>query len=196
MVMKQNIEIEYKSLLSPIDFNRLKKTFFKDAPCIIQENNYYDTIENSLFSNKVVPRIRILNNTKLFTLKQVLSSNEILEHEISDDNLQIDDPRITKLLNELNLPTELICVSKSITHRYLIKDEFGEWCLDLNEFDTAVDFELEYELFDSNSNELKRFLDLLETYGIPFYKADSKVVRSLKYANKGELKLGTELKTT
>ena len=97
MVAKQNIEIEYKSLLSPIDFNRLKKTF-KDAP-YIQENNYW---HNWLFvvCNKIVLEFEFLI-TRNFLLKQVLSSNEILEHEISDDNLQIDDPRITKLLNGL-----------------------------------------------------------------------------------------------
>lgn len=178
--MKQNIEIEFKSLLSPYDFNRLKNGFFKNAILTVQQNEYYDTLNRDLFDHKIVLRIRRFNDSSLFTLKMLDENNQILEHEFEGENLQIDHPSIKNLLNDLNLPTQCICVSQSRTHRHMIVDEFGEWCLDLNEFKNHVDFELEYELTQISDQGLNRFLDFLEANDIIYHKAFSKYVRSFE----------------
>lgn len=180
MGMKQNIEIEYKSLLSPFDFNRLKASFFKDAVLFVQENRYYDTLNKDLYDRRISLRIRRVNNKSLFTLKQIDAHNQVVEHEVEDDNLDVDDPRIVKLLADLHLPTQLICISSSLTHRLLISDKFGEWCLDRNEFKNHVDFELEYEITEVTNTRIDRFLAFLETNSITYHKASPKYIRSLE----------------
>lgn len=182
--MKKNIEIEFKTLLSPEDYHRLKESFFNDAILHDQKNRYFDTINKDLYDRRMTARIRTVNQRSLFTLKQIDPDNQVIEHEIEDQKLQIDDPRIMNLLETLNIPITIIEISRSHTQRLIIVDDAGEWCLDRTDFGHRVDYELEYELIndklDSQSG-LDRFTNFLEAFDIHYQPGQSKFQRSLSY---------------
>lgn len=181
--MKQNLEIEFKSMLSSSDFNRLKSGLFKNAKLSVQENLYFDTKQMDLAKQMMSARIRKVHQKSLFTLKQVNDEGHILEHEVEDEHLEITDPRIQTLLNNLNLPSDLQPISQSLTYRYKLIDEQGEWCLDQTEFRSSVDFELEFELTNptvSAQQGLESFLNFLEAHSIVYVGGPSKFVRSLE----------------
>lgn len=182
--MKENLEIEFKSLLSPFDFNRLRESFFVDATLNVQMNSYYDTPDGNLQAQKSSARIRIVNDKALFTLKVINEEGYVVEYEVLDDYLEIDDPRIQKILSDLGFSTDLVKISSSRTHRFLVKDSKGEWCLDHTEFTNQVDFEIEYELTNpsvSPQEGLQHFLDFLQKYSLSYQKGPSKFQRSLIY---------------
>src|SRR5699024_12592300 len=81
--IKQQIEIERKTMLTEAEFELLlKKLPFESAP-IIQTNYYFETEDLALKRNRSALRIRQKNNSYTLTLKEpheegVLETNEPL----------------------------------------------------------------------------------------------------------------------
>lgn len=181
--MKENLEIEFKSLLSQSDFFRLLTTDFEQAPRFVQLNTYYDTQDRVLMNSKSTARIRVVNNSTLFTLKVLDESGFLTEYEIEEKNLTMQDPQIIDIMSQHGFKPPFTQISASKTVRYTIEDDAGQWCLDHTEFENHMDYELEYELTRkklSAKEGLQRFLDYLESKSITYCKGLSKFQRSLK----------------
>lgn len=147
------IEKEYKMMLKEAEFELLLSKL-PPHEVRIQSNFYYTA------SNNMGMRIRYLNDKYYFTLKHFIN-NEVREYEWELLNNDINDPSITKLLNELHVDSpRFLGELKTIRHLFIY--DKGELCLDENEYLGVKDYELEYELFNPEVDDFKTLESILE----------------------------------
>ncbi|URZ87160.1 CYTH domain-containing protein [Floricoccus penangensis] len=190
--MTTNLEIEYKTLLSLDEYDRLKKYFSHVTP-IRQTNHYMDSPDLIMRSNRLALRIRTFDNDAEMTLKvpQAIGNIEhnaaltleeahgMLESKKINDNLpQISD--ILSILKERGIDYRKITVLGSLTTiRQEMETDIGLMALDKNTYFDACDYELELEVQDSVKGK-KDFKKFLIDKNVEFRYAKSKVVRFLK----------------
>ncbi|WP_331836532.1 CYTH domain-containing protein [Erysipelothrix piscisicarius] len=176
--MKQHLEIEYKTQLTQDEFNHILNSFpFKDPK--YQENTYYDTPKGSLFKQHSMCRIRTIGNIHEFTLK-VPQEEGVLEYEVILNEKSLMDERIIDFLNEKDIDVNTMEVTAfSNTVRYEYSDIYGVWCLDYTRFLNNSDYELEYELHESNEKAYPHYLDTLQLLGIQYKPSKPKYLRAL-----------------
>lgn len=178
--MKQNIEIEYKVIVSKEKFN----AFLADAPIteeIYQTNFYYDTEDYQLYQAGVTLRIRQIEDSYYFTLKERARHHSV-EHEVmvSENSLSVlATPTIANLLKKFNLTLPIQLVGELSTCRKIYHDQYGEWCFDQNFYSNTEDYEIEYELHEGITDAFKHFLTVLRKYKIRYKKAPGKRYRCL-----------------
>lgn len=153
------IEKEYKMMLKAEEFNSLLNKL-PDHEIRVQSNYYYTA------SNNMGMRIRFLNNKYYFTLKHFIN-NEVREYEWELINNDINDPSITKLLNELKVEKPVF-LGELKTIRHLYRFDKGELCLDENEYLNKKDYELEYELYNPEIDDFATLEKLLELINLKF----------------------------
>lgn len=162
--MKPHIEKEYKMMIT----KEIYDYYLSNLPLktFVQINHYYST-DNPSFAM----RTREIDNKILFTLKERKEGykNEY-EFEIKENNL--NDSRIQELLEEFNINNP-VYEGVMKTTRSILDLEYGEFCLDKNEYLDKVDYEIEYELYDANKDINDEFIELLN-------KANLKYERSYK----------------
>lgn len=176
--MKQHLEIEYKSILHRSSFEAFQRAWnFSDAKK--QVNLYYDTKDNTLLNQKMMARIRLIDNTYEFTLK-IPQTDGVLEHELVLDSLDLGQSEsLTDLFSTLGVAVDQLQeVAQSTTYRQTFADLYGTWCLDHSVFDAHEDYEIEYELFDANALAYDHFLDTLKTMNVNYEKARPKYIRA------------------
>ena len=178
--MKQHLEIEFKTMLSEDEFENLYQSMgFKEG--FLQINSYFDTYTNFFFKKHMMLRIRSINNVFIFTMKTPRSLG-VLENEFKLDVFNINDPKVQKLLETYDIKSndlELVAQSKTIRHE--INDEYGTWCLDLNEFALSKDYELEYELYEGVNYEeaQQHYFNRINDLNIHYKQAIPKYIRAL-----------------
>lgn len=178
--MEQHLEIEFKTMLTKKEFHRLYKTMtFKDG--FLQINSYFDTMDNFFLKNHSMLRIRTIDNSFIFTMKTPKRIG-VLEHEFTMESFNINHPKIQKLIEDFNIKTsDLDLITQSKTIRHEINDEYGTWCLDLNEFTFNKDYELEYELFEGVDYDKaqQHYYNSINNLNISYKKAKPKYIRAL-----------------
>jgi uncharacterized protein YjbK len=177
--MKENLEIELKCLLNIDQFECLLDKMDFSVPKT-QINTYYDTPLNDLQKRHWMCRIREVNSKYEFTLKTP-GDGGLNEFECSLEEHNIHDPVILDLFAQSNIYPPLEPLGKTTTHRRKFVDEFGEWCLDFNEFDGFRDFEVEYELFEYLPEAQQRFTEVLKSCEVDYKQAQTKFERMLTY---------------
>jgi uncharacterized protein YjbK len=177
--MKENLEIELKCLLSKDQFECLLGRFDFSLPKI-QINTYYDTKVGDLQKKLWMCRIREVTNKYEFTLKTPAKGGHN-EFECLLERHDIHDPLILDFFAQHNILPPFITLGLTKTHRSIFVDEYGEWCLDYNEFDSASDYEVEYELFEHTSEAVGRFTEVLKSCNIEYTQAKTKFERMLNY---------------
>lgn len=157
--MKTNIEKEYAVLLSEEQYCNLKTAF--DYQILRQTNYYFSSSRNDLGI-----RIRSVNNTHTFTIKQGMSS-ETLEYDVVLDKPDLSHPEVQKLLEQFR---QQAChmIGKLDNLRMVYRLDEGEIALDRCEYLGQVDYEIEYELYDSQKGDEKTLIELLDRYGISY----------------------------
>ena len=151
--MSQNIEIEFKNLLTEEEFLRLITFFNIDASLFkIQINHYFDTPSFSLKENGSALRIREKGNEFEMTLKQpavqglletnqllsgdqakkILKSGKILEGQVKD--------AISKMIQDVD---SLLYFGSLTTERAEFDYKEGLLVLDHSYYLNTEDFELE-----------------------------------------------------
>ena len=185
----REIEIEFKNLLTEVEYNNLYTSLnLEDKPQIINKNLYYDDANESLKKANSALRIRYTNNKDEMTLKIKGSKqnveinipldesfpkeptalpivpNEIIE-ELENINVQIKTPMLTQKRYELPYKSGLLVVDKTTF---------------LNDI---VDYELEFEAKDYNIG-LEEFKTLLSEFNIEERKAKPKIARAMEYSKK------------
>lgn len=177
--MKTNLEIEYKTLISQTDAQSLLD-HFDFGPFVEQTNVYFDTRDSKLFNQKMMCRIRMINDHYEFTLK-IPQPDGVLEYEYRLKGMNFNHLAIHQLFEELDINTEdLYEITRSTTKRRVFSDEYGDWCLDETRFPNHSDFEIEYELHEANEKAYPHYVDTLRYLDIDYNKAEPKYIRALR----------------
>jgi uncharacterized protein YjbK len=184
--MSQNIEIEFKNMLTKEEFNQLKSHFqFKSSDFIKQENHYFDTLDFALKEKGCALRIREKKGRFEMTLKQphpegLLETNQILSDEQANVLLnggQIMDGIVKAQITTLNVNTDDIQYFGSlITDRVEFPYLEGLLVLDFSSYLNVQDYEVEYEVSNRDIGE-STFLNLLSKLNIPIRESKNKVRR-------------------
>ena len=194
--MQTNLEIEYKTLLSLSEFDKLGKRFSHITP-VRQTNHYFDTPDLKLRGNKLSLRIRTFDDAAEMTLK-IPQKVGNLEHNIAltseeayailaTKSLPQNDLTIQSILDLLKgyaIDLAAIHVLGSLTTtRREYETNIGLMALDKNEYSGKLDYELELEVTDAPSGQ-KNFNHFLKDNQIEYRYARSKVVRFLESIGK------------
>ncbi|TYS15817.1 CYTH domain-containing protein [Rossellomorea vietnamensis] len=187
--MPEELEIEFKNMLTQGEFNCIKKHFsFTDKDFTLQKNHYFDTLANDLREKQCALRIREKNGKFEFTLKQpadggLLETNQtITEHESSKMLAEgfIPPGEVESALKKLGIETKKFLHFGTLsTKRAESRYKDGLMVLDYSFYLNNEDFELEYEVNDRESGQ-EKFFDFLKTMNIPIRHADNKIKRFLR----------------
>ncbi|TCJ04399.1 CYTH domain-containing protein [Cytobacillus praedii] len=190
--MSQNIEIEFKNLLTKQEFEKLVNHFkLKDTDFFTQENHYFDTPDFALKEQGSALRIRKKGEKYELTLKQpyqdaLLETNESLEPLAAEKIFEtgtIRNETIKGLIKKMNIDPDRIQYFGSLsTKRAEVEYENGLIVIDNSFYLNIEDFELEYEVSNRNDGQ-KKFSALLEQLEIPVRKTENKIKRfyNIKY---------------
>lgn len=183
--MEQEIEIEFKNLLTKEEFNKLVILFQLENSFISQTNHYFDTPNFSLKDTHSALRIREKNGTFTMTLKQpndvgLLETHEKLSEEIANAIMQSNQGFPSSIISQLeslqiNI-SELEYFGSLTTNRAEVPYKDGLLVLDHSTYHGTEDFEVEYEVSDEKSG-YENFLQLLEEQQITQKKTENKIKR-------------------
>ena len=186
MSHNQNIEIEFKNMLTKEEYDLLLTHFqFQKTDFFEQENHYFDTKDFALKTNNSALRIRKKNEAYELTLKQphpdgLLETNKILSKEESDDIFatgKINDAQISALLIHMNVdPAAILYFGSLRTIRAEKQIGNGLLVLDHSFYLKKEDYELEYEVSNWELGK-NSFIKILSSLNIPIRKTKNKVRR-------------------
>ncbi|KGR80553.1 CYTH domain-containing protein [Ureibacillus manganicus] len=188
--MSQEIEIEFKNLLTKEQYERLLKEFNIEKHLIKRQvNHYFDTPDWHLRKLSSGLRIRETISKTVCTLKEKTSDHTHLE---TTDILTADQaslmlqakgfyaPDVESKLKQLNIPIhELTVFGTLTTDRVEISYEDGTLVLDHSFYLNCDDYEVEYE----TNNEIigsTIFDNFLIKYEIEKQTTDKKIARFMK----------------
>jgi uncharacterized protein YjbK len=195
--MKQELEIEFKNLLTEEEFHRLSSHFsVKADDFITQENHYFDTPEFSLKDNSSALRIRKKQHAYTLTLKQphldgLLESHQVLSAEEADRLIEGTvkvTGDIAGLLEQQGInPSGIVYFGSLTTKRAEFSYKNGLLVLDHSFYLNKDDYELEFEAEDFAAGQAQ-FMELLNELSIPVRPTANKIRRfyELKYSQKKE----------
>jgi uncharacterized protein YjbK len=185
-MMSQNIEIEFKNMLTKEEFNQLKSHFHVNSSDFVkQENHYFDTLDFALKSNSCALRIREKKGRFEMTLKQphpegLLETNQILSKEQAHALLhggQIMEGDVKTQILTMGVNTDAIRYFGSLqTDRVEFPYLEGLLVLGFSSYLNVQDYEVEYEVSNRDIGE-STFLNLLSELNIPIRKSKNKVKR-------------------
>lgn len=182
---KNHLEIEYKTLLTATEFERLLAEFADVTP-VIQTNYYIDTPEFSLRKHRYALRICTLEDRAELTLK---IPQDIGNQEYNQDltlgqaqtilqKVEVPEGNILSLIQETKTALEnLIVWGQLTTKRYEKETAIGLMALDENTYQGQKDYELEVEVQDAEQGKIA-FEQYLKEHQIAFKYASSKVART------------------
>lgn len=187
--MSENLEIEFKSLVTETEFSKLL-TYFEitEANYVTQTNYYFDSTSLQLKQNQMGLRIRILPDTAELTLKipaadGLLEVNESLTRDLAMTLIKLNQlPEqgiVYNRLTRLGFSVKDLAIIGSLkTKRAEKKIPEGLLALDESWFGNQHDFEIELEV--SNSHQGKQaFMSLLKRLNIKEKTAPSKIHRMM-----------------
>ena len=162
-----HLEIEFKTLLNKKTFDRLRDTYFVNASLISQENIYIDTDDFDLRRNRMMLRVRVIDETHIMTLKKpvsggILEFDGTIEEPINSNLLKQMPQNIADELNAHDIDISALKVQGSLhTERLETAAEVGLLVLDKSTYLNTVDYELEFEAHEYDSGEIyfKQFLE-------------------------------------
>ncbi|MGG3469840.1 CYTH domain-containing protein [Neobacillus pocheonensis] len=192
--MTQQVEIEFKNLLTRQEYERFLNEFNIDKKQIFtQENHYFDTSDFALKSRVTALRIRRKQDDYEMTLKQpadvgLLETNQLITTEEALHAFQVGElpfGNIKKIIEEIGISfSELKYFGSLLTNRVEVEYTKGLLVLDHSQYLNKEDYELEFEAENFQEGKLI-FLQLLDQYHIPIRKTENKIQRfyNQKYAN-------------
>lgn len=196
--MVQEIEIEFKNLLTKNEFELLMQKYnvtIRDF--ISQENYYFDTADFSLKDKQSALRIRKKQDKYILTLKQpheqglLETHQELTENQaftlLNSEVAQIFDGSVKEAVSALGInPDALQYLGALKTDRIEIIDNENFLVLDHSFYLNHEDYELEYEVKDPVTGKNK-FLEILEQNNIPLRTTKNKIQRFFELKGKKEV---------
>lgn len=191
--MSQEVEIEYKNMLTEKEYNTLLSFYGGSHPLTwIQTNHYADTPDFKLKNAGSALRIRELPDRSECTLKtpfnhHLLETTMLLNKEEAEQMLHshslILSEELNKKLSTIGISVqELRFFTSLTTERFEIKKGSCLIVLDKNTFGSKTDYELEIEA-DSEEEGWTFFQELLAAHHVPRREAQNKVKRAMDEAN-------------
>ncbi|MBN3555005.1 CYTH domain-containing protein [Fictibacillus nanhaiensis] len=184
--MSQEIEIEFKNLLTQHEFLRLIDEFdVKQQDFQKQTNYYFDTQQFDLKHHRSALRVRTKNNGFTLTLKQkldkhILETHQTVSKEIFEGLLKGDplpSGEVSDQIKKMNIDVmNITYLGELTTFRAEFPYKDGLLVLDENHYLGKIDYEIEYESADYTSG-LNNFNELLTIKQIPVRDTESKIAR-------------------
>ncbi|MBB5325544.1 uncharacterized protein YjbK [Anoxybacillus tepidamans] len=191
--MKQEVEIEFKNLLTKEEFDRLKHIFhIEEHQFMYQENHYFDTPQFSLKQKGAALRIRVKDDSYTLTLKQAMKEGMLETHEPLTkeeaqsllNNFRTVRGDIQNILQAIGVAPETLQYFGTLaTYRTQIPYEDGILVFDHSHYLQTDDYEIEYETDDFTCGK-ETFERLLASLNIPVRPTANKIKRF--YAKKYE----------
>lgn len=184
----QEIEIEFKNLLTFDEFTSLCSAFkVKSEDFFSQVNHYFDTPAFSLKEKGCALRVRNKGDNFTLTLKQpategLLETHQAVSEEefvsMKEGTVSLLEGTISSILkDELAIdPSEVLYFGSLRTNRVELPYKNGLLVLDESNYMETSDFEVEFEVNNFAEGE-KLFQELLTSYGIPLRETKNKIVR-------------------
>ncbi|OKL35876.1 CYTH domain-containing protein [Domibacillus mangrovi] len=179
--MNQEIEIEFKCLLSKEQFEQLVESF-QPGPFATQHNHYFDTADFSLKEAGAALRIREKKGCAEMTLKEPAEVG-LLESTVA---LSIDD--VTAALSGAIPDNDVMATARKrapvneflhfgtlSTSRAEVEYKGGALVFDHSTYVNQEDYEIEYEAKDLSGEQT--FLALLNSFNIEYKPAKNKIRR-------------------
>lgn len=188
--MAQEIEIEFKNVLTEQQYNNLLQQFdVSEQQIQTLRNDYFDTPTQAVKQANSALRIRQTDNYIECTLKQKGAAHSHLE---TTDRISAEDadkmragtaflaPSVKEQLVQLQIPiTELENFGSLTTKRVEIAYEGGLLVFDHTFYLQQEDYEVEYEAVNEALGK-KIFDEFLQKYAISRQIADNKIARFAK----------------
>lgn len=172
--MKQEIEIEFKMMLTENEYNNLLTRCSFPKQAITQTNYYFETEAFLLKQKQSALRIRMKNDTYTLTLKQphkqgILETHQSLtKNEAMSwiNNQPVINNEMTNYLEMLNIPiNDLKFYGSLTTERRQFEQNNIIYVLDKSFYNNIVDYELEIEAPTQMKGE-ESFQSLLDEFNI------------------------------
>jgi uncharacterized protein YjbK len=186
IVLTQSIEIEFKNMLTPLEYEKIKTYFqLQESSFFRQENHYFDTPDFQLKQAGAALRIRKKKADFELTLKQpikegLLETNQVLteaEAKIALVSNVLPTGPVSNLISEMNIVySEIEFFGTLTTIRAEWEYQKGLLVLDYSTYLNTSDYELEYEVDDRESGQAA-FNQLLDSLQIPLRKTENKIKR-------------------
>lgn len=187
------IEIEYKTLLSSENYEKLWGRFVKDSTESFEQTNYYfDTENHQLAKQHSGLRIRITATKAELTLKTPTGAkNSLLETTeklsltqasdyLAKNQIPLEGPVGQKIAALGIDPAKIILIGQLKTKRVEIPLREGNLLvLDESWYNGHHDFELEMETQDEENGQ-SFFINFLAHYEIPYHSVPNKVQRMMQ----------------
>ncbi|MDG5473002.1 CYTH domain-containing protein [Jeotgalibacillus sp. ET6] len=187
--MSQELEIEFKNLLTKEEFHLLCGHFqVSSQESIRQKNHYFDTPDFQLKKIHSALRIREKSEGYQLTLKKpvekgILENHQWIDSQEASQMLEqggLVQGEIAGLLEELKIPVQQIIYFGTLaTERIEFPYKNGLLVLDHSTYLNKEDFELEYEAASYDEGQAI-FKELLSTCKISAKKTDNKIERFYK----------------
>ncbi|MFG6496379.1 CYTH domain-containing protein [Fictibacillus sp. UD] len=191
--MSQEIEIEFKNLLTHDEFLRLIHEFAINEDDFKKQTNYYfDSEDFKLKSHKSALRVRMKNDTYTLTLKQqfeehILETHQTLSKDIFAGLLEgktLPEGAVSDVIKNLDINvSQITYLGELTTFRAELPYKDGLLVLDENHYLGKIDYEIEYESADYKIG-LKNFEELLADKQIPNRVTNSKIARFFSESNR------------
>lgn len=192
--MAQEIEIEFKNILTKEQYEALLKKFGIEEDRILrQTNHYFDTPEFQLKQLASGLRIRETASKTVCTLKEKTAENthlettDVLSEEQARDMLSGNGffaESVKKKLEQLHVPIEKLSVFGTLTtDRVELPYNNGTLVLDHSFYLNHDDYEVEYETGNEQAGK-EIFESFLEENGIQKQIAPKKIARFMNALNK------------
>ncbi|ASK60793.1 adenylate cyclase [Virgibacillus phasianinus] len=183
--MTQEIEIEYKNLLTKDEYNRLLHAFPFPETGTRQTNYYFETSDFSLKAKGAALRIREKNEKYVLTLKEphpdgLLESHDSLtaaEAESWITGMPIEKEQVSNQLKYLGIKVnDLIYYGSLQTERHELKHQGTLLVLDYSTYNGISDYELEIEA-GSRTDGLNMLHTILDDYAVTKKQTPNKIKR-------------------
>lgn len=183
--MAQEIEIEYKNLLTEKEFKHLLHAFPFPKSGTWQTNYYFDTSGFSLKAKGAALRIREKDGQYVLTLKEPHPDGLLESHDsLTDDEAKhwingnpIEKSQVCTQLNLLDINlADLVYYGNLATKRYETSYRGTLLVLDYSEYNGTSDYELEIEA-KSKAEGLSMLHSVINDYGVTEKETPNKIKR-------------------
>lgn len=183
--MVQEVEIEFKNLLTADEFNRLASYLAFPDEAVKQTNYYFETADYLLKTYGSALRIREKNGTYTLTLKEphpdgLLETHDPLTKQEKERWLSGQHskaPNVTRQLQKKGIAlSDLYYIGQLVTKRRQQTYKQTIVVLDESMYNGRKDYELEVEATDYKTG-LTVFRNLLDTLAIPQRETPNKIKR-------------------
>lgn len=186
--MHEEIEIEFKHMLTLEQFQTLLKELpFPELP-IVQTNYYFETNEHTLINKRCALRIRLKHGTYQCTFKEphpegILETHDDLTKEEAEGWMKGIVPPIPHILRRLDIHDidihDISYIGSLTTDRYTYDTDGLQYVLDLSLYGENIDYELEIEA-TSYERGNRAYKQIVDQFQLPSKQPITKIERFLR----------------